>query len=146
MKCYIVDVDGTIADSEHRLHYLTNGHRDWANWSKYWQDDKPIQPVIDIIRLGAYSGDIKIVICTARDKNCGKDTIDWLDMHQVPFDALYMREVGDDRPDSTVKFELLQKILSDGYEPLCVFDDRQSVVDMWRAQGLICLQVAPGDF
>jgi hypothetical protein len=25
-------------------------------------------------------------------------------------------------------------------------DDRQKVVDMWRAEGLTCFQVAPGDF
>jgi hypothetical protein len=29
---------------------------------------------------------------------------------------------------------------------LCIFDDRQKVVDMWRKNGLICFQVAPGDF
>ena len=27
-----------------------------------------------------------------------------------------------------------------------IFDDRQSVVDMWRARGLTCFQVAEGDF
>ena len=29
---------------------------------------------------------------------------------------------------------------------LMTVDDRQRVVDMWRAEGLTCLQVAPGDF
>jgi len=29
---------------------------------------------------------------------------------------------------------------------LCVFDDRQKVVDMWRDNGIDCFQVAPGDF
>jgi len=27
-----------------------------------------------------------------------------------------------------------------------VFDDRNSVVDMWRENGVRCMQVAPGDF
>jgi len=27
-----------------------------------------------------------------------------------------------------------------------VIDDRQVVVDFWRAEGLTCLQCAPGDF
>ena len=27
-----------------------------------------------------------------------------------------------------------------------VLEDRQCVVDMWRGEGLTCLQVAPGDF
>jgi hypothetical protein len=29
---------------------------------------------------------------------------------------------------------------------VCVFDDRQKVVDMWRDMGLTCMQVAPGNF
>jgi hypothetical protein len=29
---------------------------------------------------------------------------------------------------------------------VCVFDDRQKVVNMWRDMGLTCMQVAPGDF
>ena len=29
---------------------------------------------------------------------------------------------------------------------VCIFDDRSKVVDMWRDNGLTCMQVAPGDF
>ena len=29
---------------------------------------------------------------------------------------------------------------------VCVFDDRDKVVDMWRKNGLTCMQVAPGNF
>ena len=29
---------------------------------------------------------------------------------------------------------------------VCVFDDRQKVVDMWRELGLTCMQVDKGDF
>jgi len=29
---------------------------------------------------------------------------------------------------------------------LFIVEDRSSVVDMWRAQGLVCLQCAPGEF
>jgi len=33
-----------------------------------------------------------------------------------------------------------------GFEPTLIFDDRQSVVDMWREQGIRVAQVAPNDF
>jgi len=33
-----------------------------------------------------------------------------------------------------------------GWDPQLVFDDRTSVVDMWRSRGLTAVQVAPGDF
>jgi hypothetical protein len=29
---------------------------------------------------------------------------------------------------------------------MCTFDDRDKVVKMWRDNGIICFQVAPGDF
>ncbi len=57
-----------------------------------------------------------------------------------------MRPEKDYRDDGTIKAELLDKILADGWEPWLVVEDRQRVVDMWRARGLTCLQCAPGDF
>jgi hypothetical protein len=57
-----------------------------------------------------------------------------------------MRKLGDRRDDDIVKFELLEQIYEMGYEPVLVFDDRDRVVKMWRAAGLRCFQVAPGDF
>ena len=52
-----------------------------------------------------------------------------------------MRGRHDFRPDTEVKLEMVQDL---GFTPddvLCIFDDRQSVVDMWRANGYRCLQV-----
>ena len=42
--------------------------------------------------------------------------------------------------------ELYEKYIKDSYNVLCVFDDRQKVVDMWREEGLLCCQVYYGDF
>jgi hypothetical protein len=56
-----------------------------------------------------------------------------------------MRAEGDTRRDSVVKRELLDRI-GEFYDVQAAIDDRQQVVDMWRAAGLLCLQVAPGDF
>ena len=35
---------------------------------------------------------------------------------------------------------------ADGLEPYVVFEDRKRCVDMWRRNGITCLQVAEGDF
>lgn len=145
MKCYLVDIDGTIANTEHRIHYITNGHKDWSKWHANAHKDEPITEIIDILEMASANG-IKIVLCTARDEKCRQDTIDWLKANKVSYDALYMRKLGDRRDDDICKFELLEQIYEDGYEPILVFDDRDRVVKMWRAAGLRCLQVAPGDF
>ena len=57
-----------------------------------------------------------------------------------------MRKDGDQRADHIVKREILAQIRNAGFEPVLVFDDRQSVVDMWRDQGIRVAQTAPGDF
>ena len=62
-----------------------------------------------------------------------------------------MRPDDDYRPDAELKSDLydklvgLHEILFKSYDTI-IFDDRQSVVDMWRARGLTCFQVAEGDF
>jgi hypothetical protein len=57
-----------------------------------------------------------------------------------------MRKYGDYRKDYVVKREIYEQLIAPDYDILCVLDDRNSVVDMWREIGLTCLQVAPGDF
>ena len=54
-----------------------------------------------------------------------------------------MRRVGD-RPDYTVKRELLAEIGEDRIA--FVIDDRNSVCDMWRGQGLTCYQIAAANY
>lgn len=56
-----------------------------------------------------------------------------------------MRHLNDHRPDDVVKEEMLQQLRAEGKDILFVIDDRQKVVDMWRRNGLICLQMAPND-
>ena len=59
---------------------------------------------------------------------------------------LYMRASGDYRADTIVKAELLDQIIAAGWSPIMAFEDRASVVTMWRERGIPCCQVAPGDF
>lgn len=145
MDCYICDIDGTIANTEHRIHYITNGHKDWDKWHANAHKDQPISEVIDILHMASAAG-IKIVLCTARDEKCRDDTLEWLHEHDIPYNALFMRKLGDRRDDDIVKFELLEQMYEMGYNPVLVLEDRDRVVKMWRAAGLRCLQVAPGDF
>lgn len=144
-KCWIVDIDGTIANTEHRIHYITDGHKNWDAWHANAHKDEPIDEVVALLDMAA-ANDIKIVLCTARDEKCRQDTLDWLEANDIPWDALYMRKKGDRRDDDIVKFELLEQMYEAGYEPVLVLEDRDRVVKMWRNAGLRCLQVSYGDF
>jgi hypothetical protein len=87
----------------------------------------------------------EIVIMTARDSGCRADTEKWLKANDVPYSRLLMRPKGDHSPDPVCKQKLLEDHI-DYKDVWFVLEDRKSVVDMWRGEGLTCLQVAPGDF
>lgn len=142
MKTVIVDIDGTVADCRHRLHHvLPGGKRDWKSFFAEIPHDPPIQPVVDLVQSLAQS--FRIVMASGRSEDERDVTVAQLDAFGVPYDRMYMRASGDTRPDDVVKRQILAGIREDGYEPFIVIDDRQSVVDMWRDEGLVCLQAAP---
>lgn len=144
-KAWIFDIDNTIANIENRIHHLRKSPKDWDSWHKDYYKDTPNLEIVEILQLGFESG-IKIILCTGRDEKCFNETVDWLNEHNISFDRLYMRPLGDRRNDSDVKKELLDEMRKDGYNPICVFEDRDRVVEMWRNEGLRCFQVAPGNF
>ncbi|WP_440616208.1 phosphatase domain-containing protein [Cysteiniphilum sp. 6C5] len=73
-------------------------------------------------------------------------TEQWLIWHEIPFDRLIMRKGKDNRKDAIIKKEILGLLRQEGKEILFAVDDRQQVVDMWRENGITCLQCDIGDF
>lgn len=137
-KCIIVDIDGTVA--------LRNPTFDRSPFDySLVRTDLPNQEVVDIIRSLWESG-YKIVFVSGRSDECFNDTFKWLTHFCPPFVKLLMRKKGDDRPDYVVKREIYDKHIKFDYDVVAVFDDRNSVVEMWRQLGLTCFQVAEGDF
>ncbi len=63
---------------------------------------------------------------------------------RVKYHELRLRKSGDRRIDVIVKREMLAGI--DETKVLFVVEDRNRVVEMWREEGLVCLQCAPGEF
>lgn len=154
----IFDIDGTLANNQHRQHYLTGEKKDWDKFYSEMDKDTPNEPVVFLCNLiTAYLccytnySNLKLIICTGRPENYRKQTEEWL--HQVINShgyhfvwKLIMRPEGDHRPDYQVKQEMLDALKTDGYEILFTVEDRKQVVDMWRANGITCLQCAEGDF
>ena len=140
---WIFDIDGTIADLSHRLHYIKDGKKDWKAFFANCGADAPIPEVIEIARLLTPT----ILLVTGRSDECEYETINWLHEQMVPFGALYMRKEGDYREDSIVKSELLDKLRGEwGSDIAGVFEDRSQVVQMYRSKGLRVFQVADGNF
>lgn len=145
MRAVIFDIDGTLADCAHRRAHLVGEKKNWAAFNDTMHLDPVIEPVMEVLRTLQSAGSA-IVLCSGREAVFRDVTETWLRKHGVPYKALYMRGVKDYRADPEIKSELLDEIRKDGFDPWLVVDDRQRVVDMWRARGLTCLQCAPGDF
>lgn len=153
MKAILFDVDGTLANCEHRVHHVQNGNRDWNKFFAEMHLDTPVEPVVwltkvlaDYDRLSTYEQNrerVAIIVVTARPDNYRVETKSWFVQHGVRYDKMYMRKENDHRQDAIVKQEILEQIMKDGYEPFLVIDDRQQVVDMWRSFGITTLQCAP---
>lgn len=143
-KAVIFDVDGTVANNDHRRVWVQNKPKNWKAYNATMADDLPIHNIIHLAQI--LCKHYHIIIVTARSDDHKQTTIDWLEKHMVPHTAIYFRKEKDYRDDAIVKSEILDVIIQDGYNPVMVFDDRNKVVNMWRERGLQCLQVAPGDF
>lgn len=150
---YIFDIDGTLADVTHRVHHLEGEKPDWEAFYKAAPDDPPKIDVLEIYCTLVDMG-YKILLMTGRPDRYRQETEGWLEANlplvngESSYYTLFMRPEGDGRPDHVLKEEWVKDYLRvyPNEEVIGVFEDRNSVVEMWRSNGFTCLQVADGDF
>ena len=146
----IFDLDGTLAliDKRRELSRKPNGKIDFKILHNpiNIKFDKPNKPVVKMAQLFAEQ-EFNIVIFSGRSDKTILTTKSWLTRNKVPFHKLVMRphKTMNFVPDEVLKKDMLDKHL-DINDIFMVVDDRQKVVDMWRSLGLICVQVAEGNF
>lgn len=142
----LVDIDGTVADIRHRLHFIENKPKNWKGFFDEVLDDKPIEEIIDVILT--LSTKYEIVFCTGRKEATRAKTEDWIKRYfgeEFKF-TLLMRKNNDFRSDVITKPEIL---LNSGIKPeevVIAFEDRTVVVEKWREMGIKVAQVERGDF
>jgi len=194
-KIIICDIDGTIANLQHRLHFIKNADgskkkykdTDWDSFHKACVDDTPINWVIEVLaNINDAGTEREIYFFSGRNESVRQETLDWLWKHVLSSSMchavevtkeeceravaigldhtvhafgedptnvqwpqgyvqlqpnLEMRSEGDRRPDTQVKFEMMYEYKITPEEVVCILDDRQSVVDMWRENGFNVMQV-----
>jgi phosphoglycolate phosphatase-like HAD superfamily hydrolase len=146
-KCFLFDLDGTLADGSHREHLIKCAPEDkkWAEYFDLCDLDTPITHNI-IVANSLNSAGWAIIIPSGRSDLVKGKTIMWLQKYFPWYEKLYMRAADDFTNDDELKIKMLEQIRKDGYDPIMAFDDRTRVVNAWRAAGIPCAQVAPGDF
>jgi predicted kinase len=140
-KYVLVDIDGTLADISHRLHYVQGEKKDWDGFFLDIEKDKPREEVIRLMIEA--KKDYEVFVVSGRPERYRENTLDWLCENGVPgFTALIMRGADDKRPDTMVKQDILKcfGVENVGY----VIDDRPCVIKMWRDNGVKCIDVGNG--
>ena len=145
----ICDIDGTIAWMQGRYPYdLTKV-----------QEDK-VDPRLKQLLYYIFESGVEVIFLSGREGTplCKAETLKWLKDNIEGYERnklssydgvkfeLFMRNANDYRGDEIVKKEIYEREIKGKYDVICVFDDRNKVVDMWREEGLLCCQVAEGNF
>ena len=143
----VFDIDGTLANIEHRLDYVRSKPKNWKAFDAGIPNDKVNPYVAEIFWTLEETGVHDIVLASGRNERSRIATQDWLRANGLGgYHKLYMRKADDFRSDDIVKQEILDEIIRDyGKKPDMVFDDRPRVVRMWRDNDIFVFNVYQGE-
>ncbi len=139
----ICDIDGTIADCEHRLHHVDGATKNWDMFFSQMSDDILRSDIYDRVIDDSIVNNADIMLVTGRPSKYREETENWLKRNGVEYMHLFMRSQNDRRPDTVVKQEIYDKYLKH-YNVIRVYDDRPSVIDMWKSNNLDVVDVGYG--
>jgi predicted kinase len=133
-KVLLVDIDGTLANIEHRLKFASGETKNWETFFSLLPGDSPRLDVVSAITEEARRTCSKVILVSARPEKYRRETEEWLIKTGIQESlnpvVMLMRENNDKRDDVTVKTEMsryLKNLLIEG-----VYDDRPRVlVNVW---------------
>src|SRR5712691_6630807 len=100
--CYIFDIDGTLADITHRLHFIQETPKNWDAFFAACVDDPPIKHVCDLAETLSDHGKHCLVFISGRSDQIRDQTVEWIEQYIEFTPTLYMRKIGDYRADHVV--------------------------------------------
>jgi len=145
----ICDLDGTLAEVEHRKHFINQEEKDWKSFHEHCVHDEPYKQVVDTVQALCQIHDLEVYIYTGRTIDTLEVTKNWLENVGIFYSKIRMRTnekfwIKDD--------QLKENWLNEDFPGnekdyvYLVLEDRKSVVDMWRRNGLKCFEVNEGNF
>ena len=111
----IFDIDGVLADCEHRLHYLKDKDYDRFYSADAMAGDRPIKDGFELLKT-FYKADADVLFFTGRPERTRQTTEEWLryylpdDLYYRTVQMLMMRKDGDYRPSPIVKREMFDRM------------------------------------
>lgn len=134
----LCDIDGTVANNDHRQHFL-EGKKDWDGFFSELVNDLPIQIIIDKVIQEQANGK-EIVFLTGRPERYRYSTTLWLKEYFDFEFKLLMRNDGDQRNKLEIKKEIFKKNFKSD-EVYCVFENDYELIKMWKELSLLTIEV-----
>lgn len=133
--CVVIDLDGTVALHRNRLPF------DWDKLGTDFFDPRMYHLIMTYVKTG-----VKLIFLTGRPESVRLATENWIDSNLQTDYELIMRPTNEYRSGEIVKKELWEKYVEPYYNTICVFEDSNKCVNMWRELGLLTCQVANADY
>lgn len=134
-KLYIFDLDMTLADCQHRLHWILTKPKNWKAFYAGIPYDTPIFHNVEILKQYVYEGH-HVVLCTGRSEDQRVRSEEWLFKHKIPYDSLWMRDSRDNSKDYICKPKLVEQIIEHyDMQPELIYDDKPEVIQAYRDIG-----------
>lgn len=150
----IFDLDGTLADVTHRMHYIrpnppidpVTGKKVKRRFDLFHHAcdlDGVIQPVAYFYRKFVADPDTVVIVLSGRDAATLEKTISWFDRNDLPQPTEMLLKVGNQNlPDIEQKrFQADRLEKKYGRKIDMVFEDRDRVVQMWKDRGTFVFNV-----
>lgn len=135
----MIDLDGSISDNSHRENLIEGENKKWREYLQKASEDDANEEILNFVQKLAEEQ--RIVILTCRSDEVKKETINWLNEHEVPFDDLIMLPEGRwELSDSKFKRDKLEEIEN----PVIAIDDKKENCEMFRQEGLEVYTVKEG--
>lgn len=135
-QTFIFDLDGLLADCQHRVPLITSDKPDWDAFYNACVRDTPIKSSFAIyhaLRKYGYA----VVVSTGRVERIRTETADWMGLKGLAYPhELLMRPDKDFCKDVELKERHVTWLRSEGHKIIGAFDDRPRVVELYHSLGI----------
>lgn len=150
----IFDLDGTLADVRHRLHYIkpdpavdpVTGKKVKRRFDLFHSScihDGVIEPVAYFYRKFVADPDVTVIALSGRATSAYDKTVDWFRNNNLSLPDEILLKTGDQYMPDVVQKRLQADRLEEKYGRVIdmVFEDRDRVVQMWKDRGTFVFNV-----
>ena len=150
----VFDLDGTLADVTHRLHYIrpnppidpVTGKKVKRRFDLFHHacvDDGVVEPVAYLYRQFVANPDVTVIVLSGRDAATLDKTKQWFVDNDLPMPDDMILKNGDQHARDVDQKRAIADQLERRYGRKIdmVFEDRQRVVAMWKERGTFVMDV-----